>query len=500
MIIDAFVTALHAFADPWLLLFMSLGVVVGLIIGILPGIGPIQGLALFLPFAFYLPADHALPYMVGLASVSATGGSITTVLLNVPGDSVNAATLLDGFPMSQKGEAGRALGAALTSSGTGGIISVIMALLLIPVIMRIVLSIQSADMAFIILVGIVFIAVLARGSTFKGLISGGLGLLFSLIGLQGMTGLPRLTFGVDYLFNGISLLPLAVGLFAIPEMISLAAGGGTIAKAGVTIKGVENVAEGIKDVFRHWTLWLRSSVIGFVVGIIPGIGGGVSTFTAYGQAKHTSKNPEKFGTGCVEGVIAPQSACNSVIGGALLTTLAVGIPGDASMAIFLGALIMMGLVPGPAMLSEHLDLSLTLLLIVVVGNFIGAGLCLLAAPVLARVALVPSRILFPVVTAVAFVSVFAYQGMLDDVIAALVFGILGLAMRNLGFNRPALFLGYILGGLFEQNLLIGIGTSGPLLFLRPIAIVAILIAISVLCLESIKKMFKHLFKRGLGRA
>jgi putative tricarboxylic transport membrane protein len=315
-----------------------------------------------------------------------------------------------------------------------------------------------------------------------------------------MTGLPRLTFGSDYLFNGIPLLPLAVGLFAIPEMISLAAGGGTIAKTGMPIKGIENVAEGVKDVFRHWTLWLKSSVIGFIIGILPGIGGGAATFTAYAQAKATSKNPEKFGTGCVEGVIAPQSACNSEIGGALLTTLAVGVPGNASQAIFLGALIMVGLVPGPAMLSQHLDLSLTLLLIIVVGNLMGVALALFAAPYFARVAFIPSRVLFPLVIAVAFVSVFAYQGMLEDVVATLAFGVIGLAMKTLGYNRPALFLGYVLGGLFEQNLLLGIGTSGLRLFLRPIVVASILVATVVLSLGPLKRMFQGWSKKGSDRA
>ena len=500
MVIDAFLKALQSFADPWVWVFMSLGVITGLIVGILPGIGPIQGLALFLPFAFVLPAKYALPFMIALEAVSTTGGAITTVLLNVPGDSVNAATLMDGFPMTQKGESGRALGAALTSSGAGGIISVFMALLLVPVIIAVVLAIQSADLAFILLVGITFIAVLSKGSMLKGLISGALGLLFSVVGLQSMTGLPRLTFGSDYLFNGIPLLPLAVGLFAIPEMISLAAGGGTIARTGEVIKGVENVVEGVKDVFRHWALWLQSSVIGFIIGILPAIGGGAATFTAYAQAKATSKNPEKFGTGCVEGVIAPQSACNAEIGGALLTTLAVGVPGNASQAITLGALIMLGLVPGPTMLSEHLDLSLTLLLIIVVGNLIGAALCLFAAPYFARVAFVPGRILFPLVMAVAFLSVFAYQGMLEDVLATLAFGVIGLVTKNLGYNRPALFLGYILGGLFEQYLLLGIGTSGPRLFLRPIVLTCILIIVAVLTSGPLKRMFQRRSRKGSDQA
>ncbi len=337
MMLEAFGQALQSFTEPGLWLFMTIGVIIGLILGIIPGIGGLIGMALFLPFVFAMSPVQALPLMVALSAVSYTGGSITAILVNIPGMDTNAATLIDGFPMSQKGEAGRALGAALVSSGLGGLATVFLALAMTPLVLPMVLAIRSADMVFIILMGIVFIAVLGRGSMVKGLISGGLGLVVSFIGLQVVTGAPRFTFDMVYLFDGIGLIPIVLGLFAVPEAIVFSARGGTMAPTGVVIKGMADVWEGAKDVFRHWGLWLRSTIVGYIIGIIPGVGATTATFIAYGQAKQTSKHPERFGTGIVEGVIAPESANNAKEAGSLLTTLALGIPGSAGMAILLGA-------------------------------------------------------------------------------------------------------------------------------------------------------------------
>ncbi len=499
MVAEAFVQALQNFGDLWFLLPMIAGVIIGLIFGIIPGIGGLVAMALFLPFIFGMAPEQALPLMVAISAVAYTGGSITAILLNIPGTGPNAATLIDGFPMTQKGEAGRALGAALGSSGAGGVVTVFIALAMVPLIIPMVMAITSADMVFIVLLGLAFIAVLGRASMVKGLISGGLGLMISFIGIPAMIGIPRFTFGSIYLYDGIGLVPLALGIFALPEMIALAVKGGTIARTEVVIKGMGDVLEGVKDVFRHWMLWLRSSVIGYIIGIIPGVGGEAAIFVAYGQAKQTSKHPERFGTGCVEGVIAPESANNAKEAGALLTTLALGIPGSATMALLLGAFLMVGLIPGPEMMTTHLGLSLSLLLVIVVANIIAAGICLLAAPHLAKVAIIPARILVPLVTVIALVGTFAYQEMFNDLIIALIFTAVGLAMRRFGYSRPALFLGFILGYLFEKYLFIALGTAGPLFFLRPISLTLIAIIIGVLALGPIRNLFGHWFKKGVKK-
>ncbi len=500
MVLEAFFQSFQYFADWQFLLSMMAGVVVGLVFGIIPGIGGLVAVALILPFVFLMTPEQALPLIVAIGTVGFTGGSITAILLNIPGMEPNAATLIDGFPMTQKGQAGRALGAALGSSGAGGIVSVFFALAMVPLVLPIVFAIRSADMVFMILMGISFIAVLSRGSPLKGLISGALGLLISFVGFQIVTGLSRFTFGSAYLYDGFALVPVCLGLFALPEMIALAMRGGTIAQAGVEIKGMQEVLEGVKDVFRHWGLWLRSSIIGYIVGVIPGIGSAVATFVAYGQAKQTSKHPERFGTGIVEGVIAPESANNAKEAGSILTTLALGIPGSSAMVLLLGALLMLGITPGPAMMKEHLDLSFSLLLLIIVANLIGSGICLLAAPRLAKIAIIPGNVLAPLVLVITFVGAFAYRGYFNDVIVTLIFGVVGLAMRKFGYNRPALFLGYILGLLFERYFFIALGVGGPLFFMRPISLILIVITIALLSFSPVRSMFNRWLKRGVRRA
>lgn len=324
--------------------------------------------------------------------------------------------------------------------------------------------------------------------------------MFSFIGLHVITGVPRFTLGTIYLLDGLPMIPVVLGLFALPEMIGLASRGGTLARSDNVVLTMQGVLEGMKDVFRHWGLWLRSSVIGYIIGVIPGVGASTAIFVAYGQAKQLSKNPERFGTGIVEGVIAPESANNAKEGGALLTTLALGIPGSAEMVVLLGALMMLGIRPGPEMMTIHLPLSFSLLQVLFVGSFLGAVVCLLLAPHLAKVATIPSRILVPLVTVIVFIGAYAYEERFLGLAVLLVFGMLGLAMRKYGFNRPALLLGYILGDLFEKYLFIAYGTAGPLFFLRPISLGLIFVTIALFCLEPGRKLLARRSKRGAGRA
>jgi putative tricarboxylic transport membrane protein len=481
VVIHALSQALLDFTNLGLWLFLIAGTVIGLIVGIIPGIGSLVALAVFLSFIFKMSPEQALPFMVATTAASITGGSITAILINIPGQETNAATLIDGYPMTQKGEAGRALGAALTSSAMGGIASVLFALAMIPIILPMIMAIQSPDLVSVVLLGIVFIGVLGAGSMTKGLISGGFGLLISFIGFQPSTGVPRFTFGIEYLYDGIGLVPLAMGLFAIPEAISLTVKGGTIAETSAVVGKMRGVWLGASDVFRWWWLWLRSSLIGYFIGLVPGIGAISATFIAYGQAQATSKHPDKFGKGAVEGVIAPESANNASVAGSLLTLLALGIPGGATAALLMGAFLMLGLIPGPEMMTAHLDLSLTLMFVIIIANLLAAGLCFLSSSTLSKIAHVPSRILAPLVLVIALVGVFAYREIFGDVLVALICGILGLAMREFGYNRPALFLGYILGFVFEKYLFISLAAAGPFFFLRPISLSFIVISIAVLC-------------------
>jgi len=257
--------------------------------------------------------------------------------------------------------------------------------------------------------------------------------------------------------------------------------------------------EGVKDVFRHWRLWLQSSFIGYIIGVIPGVGGATAMFVSYGYAKQFSKHKEKYGTGIVEGVIAPEAANNAKDGGSLLTTLAMGIPGSNEMVLFLGAMMVLGIRPGPEMMTVRLPLSLHLLQVTLASAIIGACICLVIAPYLAKVASIPARFLVPFVTVVIFIGTFASEGRLVDLITLLVCGLLGLAMRYFGYNRPALILGVILGGLFEKYLFIAYETSGPLFFMRPISLGIIFFNVILIAIEPIRKTLLPGYRKGIKK-
>lgn len=288
-----------------------------------------------------------------------------------------------------------------------------------------------------------------------------------------------------------------LGLFALPEMVALAARGGSISRrTDVIIKGMQDIWQGVRDVFKHWQLVIRSDVIGFIIGIIPALGGTAAVWIALGQAKQTSKHPETFGTGNVEGVIAPESANNAVEAGALLTTLALGIPGSSIMALLIGGMLIMGLTPGPEMMTKHLGLSLTLIWAIAAAGVIGLVFYLPLCRYISRVAFVPGRIIVPLVIVVVLVGSFAVRSQFGDVIVTFVLGIIGVLMRRYHYNRPALFLSFILGSLFEKYLFIALKLSGPLFFVRPISLLLIICILAVILYDPI---IKPLLQRWKGQ-
>jgi putative tricarboxylic transport membrane protein len=497
-LLEAYGTALATLFQPINLLLLVSAVLIGLIIGVIPGLNGLVIIPLMLPFLYHTPADVALILIVAITSVVFTGGALSSILFNIPGTGPNAATMLDGFPMTQRGEGGRAIGAAVTSSMAGGIVPVILALAMVPLAMPIIIALGQPEMAILILLGISFLAALTGGPVIKGLISGMVGLLLSFVGYHTITGVHRFDFNTVFLYDGLELVPLVVGLFGVAELFYLISKGETVfaRKAAVKISGV---MEGAKDVWRHGWLWLRSTIIGYIIGIIPGIGAEVSTWVCYGQAKQTSKHPEKFGTGVVEGVIAPEAADNAKEAGSLLTTMALGIPGSSIMAIFLAAFLMVGVTPGPAMMIDHLPLALTLLLGIALANLVGGIICLFAAPQLVRAASVHLDFLFPLILIVALVGVYVATLSPMNFVTLLVFGLLGLVMRRYGYSRPALILGFVLGGLFENYSLLSIKLYGPLFFLRPIPLALLVIMMILLNYSNIKRVISGLRGGPRGR-
>lgn len=493
---EAYGAAIATLFQPINLLILFVAVTVGLIVGIIPTIGGLATLPLILPFIFRMPADMALILIVGFHAVIFTSSGMTSILLNIPGTAPSAATMVDGFPMTRKGEGGRAIGAAVTSSMAGGIIPVFLALAMVPLVMPIIRALGQPEMAIMILLGISFLAALTGGSVIKGMLAGMLGLLLSFVGFHTITGVHRFSFGTTFLYDGIEIIPLALGLFGLSEMFYLIMKGeaAIVPKATTRLSGV---MEGVKDVWRHRWLWFRSTIIGYVIGIIPGVGAEVANWVCYGQAKQTSKHPEKFGHGAVEGVIAPEAADNAKEAGAMLTTMALGIPGSSVMALFLAAFLMVGVTPGPAMMTEHLPLALTLLLGIALANLVGGFICLFTAPQLTRVASVNLDFLFPGILSLALVGVYVATLSPMNFITVLVFGILGLMMKLYGYSRPALILGFVLGGLLENYSLLSTKIYGPLFFLRPIPLTMLIVMALLLSHPYLKRIIPSL-RRGLS--
>ncbi len=475
---------------PWVIA----GNIIGLIVGILPGIGGLPTLAMMLPLFYTMPAAPAIALCTSLDSVATTGGALTSILINVPGENANAATCLDGFPLSKQGKAGRAIGAAIFSSTVGGIFGAIVMLVIIPVAYPLVLAFGHAEMFFVMLAGLAFIAVLASKNALRGMISGLFGILLSFIGYTGMTAIPRFTFGSMYLQDNLPMIPLLMGLLAIPSTIEMAITGQAIAAnlSDSEIKVAHDwrqVWAGIKDTFHWWKLVVVSSVIGAIVGIIPGIGGSVAQFVAYGQAKQMSKHPEKFGTGVIEGVIAPQSSVNAEKGGAFIPTVTFGIPGSPAMVMFLAIFIIVGLVPGPEMIGQHFDLVFTVIAVLIFSSILGMIILLPLISQIIKLCFVPAAIMVPIIIVFLSLSAFTVNGDFLDVVMTFIFGCIAILMMRYKFDRVIMLLGFLLGVRAEKNLFVALAASGPQFFLRPICLV-LLVCIIVIFLSPFLKRKK----------
>lgn len=468
------------------------GTLLGLILGIIPGLGSLIGMALFLPFTFKLDIMQAMPFMVALSAVGFTGGSITAILLGVPGDASNIATMLDGHPMTRKGEGARAIGAALTASLVGGVMATGFALIMMFAIMPIIMSITSREMVFIILIGLAFISMLGNEGRVKSLISGCLGLMLSCIGMVMVSGEVRFTFDQGFLFEGLPIVPVCFGLFAVPPMVELAMKGseGTISEVSLSSLSVKDTLQGTWDVLRNKFLCLRCAVIGYFFGILPGVGANAAVFLAYGHAKATDRNPDSFGRGNVRGVIGPESCNNAKESGAWLTTFALGVPGSSTGAIGLGALMMMGIMPGPGMLTEHLDITFSLLMIVALANILGFIICFPLVAQLARIAAIPSRILVPIVLIFIVVGTYANRSLMEDIILLLIFSVIGLLVKRFKYNAGSMLLGYILGTMFENYLFISLQIEGITFFMHPIPLFLIACLILFLTWPVVRKIMR----------
>ncbi len=482
---EAMMDGLTLLMSPERLFFLAIGVFIGLALGAIPGLGGVVGMALLLPFTFEMDQTAAIAMLVALSAVVTTTDTIPAVLFAVPGTAGSQATILDGHPMARNGEAGRAFGAAYLASMLGGLIGAVLLGVLIPVLQPIVLLFRSPELFALGLMGISMVAILSGHAPIKGILGGGLGLVLAMVGMDHQEGILRWTFGSLYLWDGLSVVIVGLGLFALPELADMLIQGSSI--ANVPKQAMKGVRVGMRDVMRHWWLMVRCSFLGTWIGIIPGLGAAVVDWIAYGHAMQTCKGAvDSFGKGDVRGVIAPESANNAKQGGALVPTLAFGVPGSASMALLLGAFTIQGLQPGPEMLTKHLDLVYAMVWSTALANILATGVALFFTNQLAWVSTVRIQILAPLVSVVVILAAFQTSTSMGDLIAVLSMGALGWWMKRSGWPRPPRLLGFVLGGIIERYLFISVKAYGAAWPLRPLVLVIFLITAVMLAYSLIQ--------------
>ncbi|MBT7942564.1 MAG: Tat pathway signal protein [Alphaproteobacteria bacterium] len=455
MIIDNIMGALDVLINGHALLLMAVGVAGGLIAGAIPGFTIAMAVVLTLPFTFGMPAHLGLATMVSVLVGGLSGGLMAGILTGIPGTPSSVATTFDGFPMARKGEPGLALGIGVWSSFSGGIISAILLMTLAPQLARIGLEFNPWDYFMLVMFALTITASLAGKNIIKGLIAGVMGLLFRTIGEDEAAGMARFDFGSDGLLGGFDFIAVLIGLFAFSQLLNDIRDPEK-AKKSLSQQGDVQVKiehrRAIAEILKHWTVVIRSSLIGVFTGILPGAGGSIANILAYDQAMKASKRPEKFGTGTPEGIIAPESSNNAVEGGALIILMALGIPGDVTAAIMLGALLMNDVVPSPSFITDEPVLAYSIFISFFIATFMMLGLQSFMLKVFVKVTRIPMYVLASIILGFCGIGVFALQNVTFDLWTLLWFGILGFVMRHFGFPLVPMVLGVVLGNIAEINL------------------------------------------------
>ena len=481
------------------IVYLMLGVALGVTFGIIPGLGGTTALALLIPFTYSMEPFDAMMLAGGVMGATSFGGSITAILINTPGTAPNAATTFDGYPLAKQGKAGLALGASATASALGGLIGLFTLLLVIPIAKAIVLFFGPPEFFLLAILGLCAIAISCRGKLLRGLISGAFGLMLAFIGYNNVSGGERYTMEFEYLWDGLPLVPLLTGMFAISQMLELTLKGGSVASDGtMPAMKIDRIFDGVIAVFKNWTVLLRGSLIGTIIGAIPGLGGTVAGFIAYTSAVQTSKDPESFGTGNIIGVIAPESANNAKDGGSLIPTVAFGIPGSAETAIFLGILVLHGIEPGPSILLEHEHEIFGLIAALTVSAVLASLIGLAAAPWLQLITAINVHILVPVVVAVSLTGVYVLKGQPADVVLCLVMGIIGYLMMKFDYPRLTLVIAFVLGETAErayhQTDMISDGDF-TIFFTRLASVILIIGIVFTVTLPSLRRLHLRRFEK-----
>ena len=445
---DLMLTGFAMVADPAIIGVILIGVIIGVLVGALPGLSSPMAIALLIPFTIPMTPIAAIAMLAGLYCAGTFGGSITAILINAPGAPPAAATALDGYPMAKRGEAGRALGLATISSVTGGILSLLILLLAAPLLARIAITFTSAEYFALALFALSMLASISGKSSIRNLIAGLVGVLLSTIGIHLTTGVERFTFGVNELYDGLPFVPVLIGLFAVAELLKQSRVGETVFER---VRANVMKLPSRQDFQRIKYTVLRSSGLGTFIGILPAEGATVAAIMGYNEARRWSDRKEEFGTGIPEGIAGPEAANNAATGGAMVPTLALGIPGSVSTALILGAMVMHGLKPGPYLLENQPQFLYAIFAAMLIANLAFMAIGIAGAKLFSQLTLIPRTILWPSVLVFAIIGSYAHSSSFFDIWVMAVAGIVGYFMLRIGFGPAPLIMGLVLGPIVEEN-------------------------------------------------
>ncbi len=496
---DALLNGLFALADPYLLMLLFAATLGGVLVGALPGLNATTGVALLLPFTITMEPIPAIAILTAIYCAATFAGAITAILINTPGTSASATTCLDGYPLAQRGEAGRALGMAAVSSTIGGIISVVCLMAAAPLLARAAYNFAPPEYFALTVFGLSMLATIGDGSPVKNIISGAFGILVATVGIDLLTSVERFTFGLNELSEGIPFVPVMIGVFGISELL-VQADNLHVERKQVVMKSIR--LPNMNDYRKVWKTILRSSGIGTFIGILPAEGATVASMIGYNEAKRWSKTPEEFGHGSLEGIAGSEAANNSATGGAMVPTLALGIPGSPTAAVILAGLMVHGLRPGPTMFTDQADFAYAIFWSMLLVNILFFFIGLWGAKIFARVTFVPIQILWPIVFIFSIVGAYALEQSMMDVWIAVGSGILGFYMRRYGFSVVPMAIGLILGGMLETRLgqsMVMLDEKWWLMLNRPLSLFFFVLTILALFGPPVwDRIIKYRFKRKVA--
>lgn len=466
--------------------YLVFGVFIGMWMGAVPGLGGVVGLVILLPFTYGMETVSAFALLLGMYTVTSTSDTIASVMLGIPGTVASQATILDGYPLAKKGQADRAFGAAFSVSAFGGVFGAAIMAISLPILLPVILSFGLPEFFMLAVLGLAMVGALAGRSILKGLAVALLGLLLTTIGEAAMTGDARFDYGSDYLIGGLPIIAIVLGLFGIPELLEMAVKDTSISRVSKDQTEGGGMLQGIRDAYENWWLAVRCALIGTYVGMLPGMGSSVVDWIAYGHAVQSAKDTSKFGTGDIRGVIAPEAANNATKAGALIPTVAFGIPGSLGTAILLGALVIQGLKPGPEMLTDQLHITFSMVWDIVLANILVAGVLMIWSRQVAKVAFLPGHTVVPGVLVFIMMGAWVANATIGDWWVCLTFGFLGYILKQGGWPRPPLVLALVLGHLMEEYLHLSLGVYGGFEWLweRPIVVVIDILILATLYLAA----------------